>query len=224
MDECSGLLNFPAAYDICTGNTSIEKWRVNVYRERWGLSALYPEEMQQEYDASAITIGSGPPSASGALPTGVPMMPPPRAFGSTGMSIAASPLEHMVAGNYDLLMPGPGTQLLKMYSDVPACSACFNLALEMNDWGPDGCEENLDYIVQDILPRALKWIADSKPWIHKLLPNIVEQEAAKIKIRSDVKKAIQLARDELASYKQPNVIASMGQPRVRKKGGGCGCG
>ena len=67
----------------------------------------------------------------------------------------------------------------------------------MNDWGPDKCEEDIDVIIRDMLPRALLWIAENKPWVHSLLPDTVEETGVKIKLKSDVKKAISLARDEL---------------------------
>lgn len=94
---------------------------------------------------------------------------------------------------------GPGAELLAMHAaaGVPACQACRELAGRMNDWGPDGCAERLEQIVGEITPRAKKWFAENKPWIHKLLPNVVEESGIRFVIRRDVLAAIEAARAKL---------------------------
>lgn len=41
---------------------------------------------------------------------------------------------------------------------IVSCTSCENLRRRMNIWGPDGCEENLNAIVEDIFPRAKELI------------------------------------------------------------------
>lgn len=90
---------------------------------------------------------------------------------------------------------GPGTELKKLWSKVPSCQRCNDLAVKMNRWGPDGCRKRLDEIVQDILPRAKKWLSENKPWVHAILGQlpIVEDSIIASRIRRDVLKAIELA-------------------------------
>ena len=47
---------------------------------------------------------------------------------------------------------------------MPACQACYDLAVKMNAWGVAGCRQRMDEIVDDILPRAREWWAQSTPW------------------------------------------------------------
>lgn len=94
---------------------------------------------------------------------------------------------------------GPGSQLLKMYENagVPHCQACKELAVNMDHWGVEGCKERIDTIVQEIFPRAKKWVSENRPWVHRLLSGIgVEAPAIRTKIRQDVSKAIDIAAME----------------------------
>lgn len=42
------------------------------------------------------------------------------------------------------------------------------LAAKMNIWGNAGCRQRLAEIVDDILPRALAWIKENRPWVNAL--------------------------------------------------------
>lgn len=81
---------------------------------------------------------------------------------------------------------GPGTELLKLYSErgIPSCQQCHDLAASMNAWGVDGCRERLEELVADILPRAREWA--SHGWLTWLTPDV----ALKAVITSDVETAI----------------------------------
>lgn len=91
--------------------------------------------------------------------------------------------------------PGPGTELLRMYeaAGVPSCQACKDLARRMNEWGSSGCRERLDQIVAEIMPRAKAWVEKNRPWIHKLLPNVIEEAGIRHRVRGDVVKVIEAA-------------------------------
>lgn len=117
---------------------------------------------------------------------------------------------------------GPGTELIGIYKNagVPTCQECIDLAEQMDAWGPDVCLEKIEFLIEDILPRAKSWVEQNKPWIHKLLPNAIEDTAIRFKIRMDIKDAIARAKKKtpvkLESVKTPVVI------KPKKKG--CGCG
>ena len=76
---------------------------------------------------------------------------------------------------FDVLTPlpeplgdGPGSELLafmKSLPKMPTCQLCHNLARKMNQWGVAGCQENEDYIVEDMLGRARHWWKASSPWM-----------------------------------------------------------
>ena len=116
---------------------------------------------------------------------------------------------------YSNLGNGPGTEMLLMYKEagIPACQQCFDLAHKMNMWGPDKCEENIDAIIDDIMPRAKAWIDNKAPWISNLIPNFMKEGAVAIKIRSDVRESIKKSRDR-------NITVSI----PAKNTTGCGCG
>ena len=99
---------------------------------------------------------------------------------------------------------GPGTELLEIYSEagIPPCQACYDLAQKMNNWGINGCESQIDEIVTDILPRAMMWLKDNKPWVSKFLPDILTESAAKIKIKKDVETAIERAKTSLSNRRK----------------------
>jgi glycosyltransferase involved in cell wall biosynthesis len=79
-----------------------------------------------------------------------------------------------------------------MYEDagIPHCQQCVELAKKMNQWGAEKCLENIDHIVEEIFPRAKEWVKQNKPWSNKLFPNIVKYAAIRLRIKSDVEKAI----------------------------------
>ncbi len=116
---------------------------------------------------------------------------------------------------------GPGAELLSIYekAGVPKCEDCFDLARRMNNWGVSGCRNNLDKIVADILPRAMEWLKNEHSWAYALLPNVVSELAASIRIRSDVNKAIDIAESTFSDRKAKNLNLYTG-----KKSGGCNCG
>ena len=41
---------------------------------------------------------------------------------------------------------GPGTELQKLWSDVPGCQQCNDLAEKMNAWGVAGCREHFEHL------------------------------------------------------------------------------
>lgn len=90
---------------------------------------------------------------------------------------------------------GPGAALLKLFhaAGVPTCPACIVMAAQMNQWGVEGCKENVEKIIEDIFPRAKIWVSENRPFIHSLLPGAIEDIGIRRKIRSYVFAAIAAA-------------------------------
>ena len=63
-----------------------------------------------------------------------------------------------VDGNGEVRKMGVGSTLKDMLAriGVHACWSCINLSNQMDDWGPDGCEERMDYIVSIMVENANK--------------------------------------------------------------------
>lgn len=57
---------------------------------------------------------------------------------------------------------GPGTILKNRLQGfgIKACWGCLDLAGKMDAWGPEGCEENMQYIVD-----AMQANADQRKWM-----------------------------------------------------------
>lgn len=122
--------------------------------------------------------------------------------------------------SYDNIGYGPGSELLDIYSKqgMPPCQDCFSLARRMNIWGSN-CSSKIEEIVEDILPRAKKWVELNMPWVHNLLPNTIEDYSIKIKIKNDISLAIKNYKLN-KSKSTVNLNTTKAPPRV----GGCGCG
>jgi hypothetical protein len=116
---------------------------------------------------------------------------------------------------------GPGTELIKIYEQagVPSCSQCYELADKMNKWGVDGCLQNLNKIVEDILPRAKQWIASNKPWVNKLLPDRLKEAGIIMKIKQDVNIAISKTKEKRSTFS-----ISVAEKPKRTPVRNCGCG
>ena len=123
---------------------------------------------------------------------------------------------------------GPGSELLHWYnaSGMPDCEACFEMCRTMNEWGVDGCRERLEEIVADILPRAMQWIAENRPFVSAMLPNILKEAEAKRRIRKDVSSAIDRAAAILENnLPEPSAVMQVANEKLRGKRTGCSsCG
>lgn len=93
-------------------------------------------------------------------------------------------------------LAGPGTQLMNAYSrkGIPGCSRCYSLANKMDTWGVNGCWAHLQEIIDEIYPRAKRWVAQNKPWIPALFGVMnLDERAIKLRLARDVKAAIRRA-------------------------------
>tara|TARA_R110000824_G_scaffold134130_1_gene297049 strand:- start:637 stop:2481 length:1845 start_codon:yes stop_codon:yes gene_type:complete len=93
---------------------------------------------------------------------------------------------------------GPGTELLAIMKakGVPSCQGCRDAAKRMDDWGFRGCRERIELIIEEILPRARDWVAKDRKWIHRLLPNAVEDAGIRIALRVYIDQAINQAESK----------------------------
>jgi hypothetical protein len=165
---------------ICTGEADIPLRKINAYRKTWGLGPLQLEGKPTHFihDGKAdIPIPVHRPRKS--------IYPPAR--GKCGSCVTAeNPKKKPV------VVLGVGGELLQIFTaaGVPHCQACRDMAAKMDDWGPLGCVERLQEIVDDVLPRAQKWVAAKHPWADKLFPAIVKDYEISRRIRSYVMQAV----------------------------------
>lgn len=92
---------------------------------------------------------------------------------------------------------GPGSQLFKYYTSlkIPHCAACYALAARMDHWGPEGCEERLEMIVLEMVPRAKLWVAREYPWLSKLPgAQLISLKVIQNRLREDISRAIAAAK------------------------------
>lgn len=124
---------------------------------------------------------------------------------------------------------GPGSWLVRRYKErgVPTCQACHDLACKMDDLGPDGCVDQRESLIADILPRAKDWIGENKPWVSSLLglgPEVVEDFVLSRKIGSDIDWAIEQARTcprEASPSKSVKPMPTVSTVAVKRKPGCC---
>lgn len=90
---------------------------------------------------------------------------------------------------------GPGTELKAMLKSmgVPPCQLCDQAAKEMDALGVAGCRAAIEERVTEMLPRTMEWIATNRPWVHALLPNVVQEIEARRRLRNLITTAIDTA-------------------------------
>lgn len=171
----------------CTAETCVKYWNAWEKGEQRGQTVPVPEPKLLK--ASQVTTLN----SNGSIP---------QPTGSVGCSSCGG--DNKVSPTAVKLEFGPGSDLMDAWSkfDMPKCAACDDLKYRMNTWGPDGCEARLEDIIEDILPRAKAWMADSRPWTHAILPGIVEDFGIRKKLRADVTAAIATAREKLKRREQ----------------------
>jgi hypothetical protein len=155
---------------ICDGVGGLPLAKVNAYRASWNIPEL-AELPEQQLSAPIIhTNAQRPPMIAKALSVPCPTCTKPKP-----------------------ITEGPGTELKKILQakGVPPCQSCDDTAQRMNEMGPDECEAQIWGIVAEMLPRAIRWIKANKPWLHALLPNVVESAGASIVLHGYVKQAIE---------------------------------
>lgn len=185
----------PHQHQMCQGEapTSDRGWKYFVAWEKGMLGATSPEN--PEFNPPPFSGTKQPVFIKGipSVVSGIPDNGLKRSCGNCGgPKTWEEAIERAVVNG-----KGPGTELMKSFKEagVATCPACLTMAAQMNKWGPDVCLEKIDEIVEDVLPRAKIWFAENRPFIHKLLPGVVEDIGIRAKIKSNIK-------DAIASYKE----------------------
>lgn len=171
LSECEQFPEGTRKRAICEGTAALPEGKINAYRSAWGLAEL----------AVFPSVNRAPVVHPGTSTVRKPV--PARKGVSCGCGIRKPKPS------------GPGTELLAIMKKkgVPSCQSCKDAAADMNRWGVDGCRERLSVIVEEILPRARDWVAKERQWIHKLLPDVVEDAGIRIALTSYVTTAIDRA-------------------------------
>lgn len=169
-DECSRFVG--RLREICEGTADLSLDKINAYRAMWGLSPLAISARSMRHGSRTRRSSVSRRNRQGN--------------GCSGCNGKGSISAGSLTGS------GPGSRLLQMYSQagMPHCDACYELAVQMDGWGKEGCRQRLNKIVDDIFPRAKAWMAENMLWMHRLMPGIIEDAGIRLKIRQDVQKAI----------------------------------
>ena len=219
QSECESV-GLPAGSkhcDICMGKVFGPE-KTDRFRAIWGLPPLFGES--QEVETFAVDLGkkkeTAAPKRQATQPTtrparqSRPPQPQPqkkggcRSCGKGPRVIARQEIKAEPNGY------GPGSQLLKLWQDMPHCDACEELAGEMDRWGVAGCRRRFDAIVADILPRAREWMADNRPFFHKVLATIRTEDATLLAaISYYVKRAIGNAEQLYQPIEESTTLAAV---------------
>jgi len=183
--------------EICDGSANMSIRKINAYRQNWGLSPL-PDDGRV---VNSVTRGSGVAvvSPGGKTTSGCK---------SCGNKAKKKPITKS----------GAGSELVAYYKSLgmPNCQQCLDLAEKMDQWGVAECRSRIEDIVSDILPRAKKWVENKAPWLHWMLPTVIEDAGLKLKIRHDVTSAIDRAEKAAAAKKEKSACKSCSKPDPRK--------
>lgn len=190
MNDCFQFAPGSRQMQICEGLSELTLFKTNAFRRLYGLGPL---EQKQAPDALRTPPTQVTQAARGKVPKMAGAMAPKGGCcGGKSRAPVVRPTAKIV---------GVGNTLIEMFKEhgFESCDACYALAKRMNDWGVSGCQEHLDEIVADILPRALEWEKDKLGWIGKLIPTGATAAA----IRVIVEKAISATIPTTVQLTQP---------------------
>lgn len=177
LTDCSQFALGSRQRQVCEGDAGWTLARVNAFRLMHGIE---PFADDAEIETDATDASSNPPSVAV-----VRRLTPPTGR-TTGSCCGGNKLPPGFVARRMVEGTGVGGRLIEVFKShgFEACDACYELARRMNEWGPDGCRDNIELIVADILPRALEWESSKVGWWAQLLPTAVTSAALR-KIVSD---------------------------------------
>lgn len=181
MIECESLPQ--NLKQICTGEaTHLPAKKINAYREIWGLPPL---EFNDDRPEHVIHDGRADVPVE-TFRVNIKQIPP-ASRGCTGCG------SNSVVENKPQPKIGPGVELSAIFakSGVPYCQACVDLAVRMDGMGAAGCRENIDEIVDDIMPRARVWVEKECPWTSSLVPDCIKDIEIRRRVKNIVTDAIE---------------------------------
>lgn len=169
---------------ICEGTVDLPLAKINAYRSKMGLGPIQgPDLPRKPRPVAPSRLAKPPEPTPNARGRG-------RGCGTCGNGRAQGQRRRPPARTNGW---GPGSVLLRHFAaaGVPHCDECLALAAEMDRWGKRGCLARLDQLVEKIIPRALAWMKESRPWLHRLLSvTALERTALRLAIRQRVSRAI----------------------------------
>lgn len=184
MSECEQFPEGTRIRSICEGTADLPLAKINAYRDRWGLDPFHgPDEARPpkvKIEAAVGRSDSKKESASASRES---------RRGKSGGCCGGDKTPAKIRLNGW----GPGSQLLKLFEadGVPHCDDCILLAGQMDRWGKRGCDQRVELIVADMLPRAKAWLKEKHPWAERLLSmTFIEDEAVRVALRRKVHQAI----------------------------------
>jgi hypothetical protein len=186
MVTCSDFPEGSRKWHICNGTIDMPLSKINVYRAQYGEPPL-TEKPPTTYQSPNVATESRPVKTRTHIPP---------------VRRKIAPIERATGG--------PGTELIAIMEakGVPSCQQCKDLAVKMDEWGPVGCNERMREIVDDIYPRAEKWVAENRAFISTFLPNAVKEPAIRLMIRNYVLQAIDQATGKVDEAKKKETTAS----------------
>lgn len=97
--------------------------------------------------------------------------------------------------------PTPGWELKKLFYDVAPdyepCSRCITDMFFMNRLGPQGCRDNMEHLINVIMPRARKHIKAKHPWAAAVFSKVqLAGKLADAAISREVERLINQAIDQ----------------------------
>lgn len=198
MNDCDQFPYSSRRRQICLGETGIPLAKVNRFRELHGIAAI----------------------PSGTQNVEVSQPKSPRVLvGATPDRKASGKQSSCCGGARKVTHPttsiGPGSRLIATFKSAgfEACEACYALAERMNEWGDAGCDERIEEIVADILPRALAWEREKVSWWTKLVPEAVTAAAIRVIVRRTIKTATPQRSVSQLSQRGEKVIRTAEQRR-----------
>lgn len=184
MSECDQFPEGSRVRSICEGMADMPLSKINVYRDRWGLAPFHgPDEAPRP---NTRTVAGKSTNGTSVRASGRSSEVKSGGCGGCG---GRNKKPHKIKLNGW----GPGSQLLKLLEadGVPHCDECVLLAGQMDRWGKRGCDQRVELIVADILPRAKDWLKEEHPWAKRLLSFAsIEDGSLRIAIRHKVHQAI----------------------------------
>jgi hypothetical protein len=175
MSSCERFPEHSRRRHICDGVGGLSLSKVNAYRQSWNIPPLdrLPDEQLSAPVIHAFAQQSHDVQKNVVTPC---------------KSCNAKKTVHQ----------GPGTELKKILHSkgVPSCQQCNDMAQRMNDMGPELCLNSINDLVEEMLPRAKKWIEANKPWTHALLPSIVEDCGIRVVLRGYIQQAVNAFNQE----------------------------
>lgn len=180
MGDCFQFALGSRTRQICDGDSELSILQANRFRALYDIAPLEGDETEVVDNTTnpptVVRVSANRPATTGG-------------GGCCGEAVTQPTItvaRRMIEGT------GVGGRLIEIFKShgFETCEACYELAHRMNEWGVDGCQQNLDAIVAEILPRALEWEAAKVGWWAKLLPDAVTAGA----VRMIVQNAIATAR------------------------------